>query len=510
MAVNPPHPFSSIALAQRQARAGDPFRPLTHFVAPAAWLNDPNGLTFWQGEYHLFYQHNPYRPADGRKFWGHAASQDLLHWRDLPVALTPGAMHSTLSIYEPGQVERQADFTRIPRAVPPDEVDSEGAWSGCAVDDQGVPILVYTARPGLPEWVCLATSRDGMLTWQKETANPVLAAPPAGLQTSGFRDPYVWREGEDWKMVVGSGTEKGAMVLLYNSPDLRAWNYMGPLLEGEASRNGVMWECPNFFPLDGKHVLIVSEMNRLIVRYFVGRYDGQRLRVESEGQVDWGKDFYAPQTFADPKGRRILFGWSWEGRSEAAQLAAGWAGVLTLPRTLSLGPDGLLCSAPAPEVEKLRGTEFRLDAQGLQVGETRLPLQGNCLEIQAEFEPGAGACGLKVLVSPDGAEETLIGYRSMPDGGRVYVDRMHASLSPDTARDVYEGPLALAHGEPLKLHVYIDRSILEVYANERACLTTRVYPYSRASTGVILFAESPARLLSLKAWPQEPVWPFRP
>ena len=484
-----PQTFARIARAQRLALAGDPFRPLVHFVAPSGWLNDPNGLICWQGAYHLFYQHNPFHAGDGRKHWGHAVSPDLVHWEDLPVALTPGVGEPDPNIYQPGQVERPADFTILPGQLTPDEIDSEGAWSGCAVDDHGTPTLVYTARPGLPEWVCLATSQDGLLTWRKDPANPVLTEPPPGLAVSGFRDPYVWQEGEGWAMALGSGDSQGPRILLYRSPDLRRWSYAGPLFEGSVSRYGVMWECPNFISLGQKHALLTAGGILAIARYYVGNYDGTRLLAEKEGLVDYGADFYAPQVFSGTGDRRILMGWAWESRSEQVQLEAGWAGVLTLPRQLFLGPDGELASRPAPEVDALRGRALETPA-------------GSCQDIEVEFEPGAGEVGLCVLAGPDGREETRIGYRPGPEGGRVFIDRTRSSLFADAARSHSEGPLHLAPGERVRLRILIDRSILEVCANERVCLTTRVYPSRPDSSGVRPFGAVPVRL---QAWELEPV-----
>jgi beta-fructofuranosidase len=527
--------WTAITQAHRAARAGDRFRPLCHFLPPSGWMNDPVGLIHWHGEYHLFYGHNPCRPATGLSFWGHASSRDLSHWRDLPIALTPGEAGPDLHLYDKPTQERTPDYTYLPALpVAPEKVDYEGVWSGCCVDDRGTPTIVYTARPGLPEWQCLATSPDGLRSWRKEECNPVLADPPDALRgrLNGFRDPYVWREDDGWAMAIGSGTDQGPMILLYRSPDLRRWTCIGPLFEGEASRYGVMWECPNLFVLGGKHVLIVSGGKYPVGRYFVGRFDGARLHAETEGLLDWSPNFYAPQTFADAAGRRLLFGWSLEGRTQQSIEAAGWGGVMTLPRLITLGPDNLLCFTPAPEVESLRGSEYSLSAASLAAGDTPLPVGGDGLEIVAELEPSAGDCGVTVLASPDGAEQTRIRYspapdpspyptpRTPPDGGHITVDRARASLSPDATNFAQitnygywpdparvTAPLKLAPGEPLKLRIFIDRSIVEIFANDRVCLTSRVYTARPDSLGMGLFAESPSRLISLRAWSLRPVWP---
>ncbi|MBN2309561.1 MAG: glycoside hydrolase family 32 protein, partial [Candidatus Hydrogenedentes bacterium] len=177
-------------------------------------MNDPNGLIQWKGQYHLFYQHNPGEAVWGNMHWGHAVSADLIHWRHLPIALAPE----------------------------PDGPDAFGVFSGCAVDNDGIPTLVYTGVAP-PETQCIATGSDDLVTWTKYEGNPVIAGPPDEFEVTGFRDPKVWRDGDTWDMVVGSGIEgKGGAVLLYRSPDLINWTYLRPLHIGDADKTGPMWE----------------------------------------------------------------------------------------------------------------------------------------------------------------------------------------------------------------------------------------------------------------------------
>ena len=470
-------------LETRRALAADPLRPLYHFLPPAGWMNDPNGMIQWKGRYHLFYQHNPYAGVWGSIHWGHAVSEDLVHWDDLPIALTPT----------------------------PDGCDRAGCWSGCAVDDGGTPTLLYTGRYDDEEPVCLATGRDDLVTWEKCAGNPVIAGPPAGINPLDFRDPYVWREDDAWMMVLGSGTPaQGAQVLLYRSPDLRDWEYLGPLFVGAVAEYGSMWECPNFFPLGDKHVLIVSVFKGSCALYFVGAYADHKFTPERQGIVDSGDHFFAPQVMLDAQQRRVMFGWVWEGRSEEAHRAAGWAGVMSVPRVLSLAPDKSLISTPAPELAVLRGDHAHFGDMSLGASaETELPVKGSCLEILAEFAVGSGQCGLKLCCAPDGSEETRVGYDA--EAQAVFVDRRRASLSPDAKQGVQTGRLALAPGETVRLHIYLDRSMVEVFANDRCCVTSRIYPTRRDSLGVKLFAgDGSAHLTSLDVWTMRPVWPDEP
>jgi len=465
------------ALARRLA--ADPHRPRYHFLPRAHWMNDPNGPIFWNGEYHMFYQHNPNGAFWGTMHWGHAVSRDLVHWKHLPIALAP-----------------------TPRGP-----DKNGVFTGCAVINKGVPTLVYTGVS--PEVQCLATSDDAMIEWKKHPQNPVIASPPEGLEVTGFRDPCVWWEDDLWHMVIGSGFKGvGGMALLYTSEDLVKWTYHHPLVVGKMDpqargdnpvATGEMWECPDFFPLGSKHVLIVSTQGT--TRYFVGTYAERKFHPEREGQIDFGA-YYAPKSMLDANGRRILWGWIQERRGDAAQRRAGWSGVLSLPRVPSLDTDGTLRMDPVPELGALRGRSHRFrDLRVTPIEPALLQgVSGDGLEIAAEFAPGdAEEIGLRVRSSPDLSEQTLILYDRK--NRHLKVDQEKSSLSPEEVRGVTSGLFELAAGETLKLRVFLDGSVVEVFANGRACLTDRVYP-TRAdslSLGLVTRGGS-ARHLHLDVW----------
>lgn len=245
--------------------ASDPHRPRYHFLPPENWLNDPNGPIWYDGRHHLFYQHNPDEAKWGNIHWGHAVSDDLVHWEDWPMALIPGT----------------------------EGVDELHCFTGCAfVQEDGTPTIAYTGiNPGADpqarrhESQSLAVSQDGMLTWQKIAQNPVIADPPEGLDVTGFRDPCVWREGDSWYMVIGSGIEdEGGAVLAYRSRDLIDWEYLGPLMVGDAEEHGTMWECPDFFPLGEAHLLLVSTLGRQM--FLTGGWDREQFMPTGEGWAD--------------------------------------------------------------------------------------------------------------------------------------------------------------------------------------------------------------------------------
>lgn len=468
----------------------DKHRPRYHFLPPAGWLNDPIGLIQWQGIYHLFYQHNPSGAWHGAIHWGHSASQDLVHWTHLPIALAPT----------------------------PGSPDEDGCFSGCAVGDHGVPTIIYTGVQGEKQLPCLATSDDELITWHKSPLNPIIAAPPSGVDPTMFRDHSVWNEGGVWYQGIGSGIKGlGGNALLYRSDDLRHWQYLHPLYaEGRdpnaLTATGPMWECPDFFALGDHHVLVVSVhdgTDPVSTMSFVGDYEQHRFTPERIQSPDFGASFYAPQSMADAGGRRIMWGWLREERDTEAQRAAGWSGVMSLPRILSVSPTGTLLMTPAPELSGLRGKQHHLlDRVILPNGFQPVEgVQGTALEIVADFEPGdATASGLVVRRSPDGSEETRIVYDCHQQ--RLAIDTKHSSLDPTAHTGVHEGLVPLPPDGSLRLHVFLDQSIVEVFANDGACITARIYPSRPDSLDLGFFSETgTAKLRSIDIWEMQPIWP---
>lgn len=300
-------------------------------------------------------------------------------------------------------------------------------------------------------------------------------------------------------MVIGSGLRGvGGAALLYRSADLVRWEYLHPLYVGEKERTGEVWECPNFFPLGKKQVLIISPVPLRKSLYLIGACADGRFTPEREGVLDAGGHFYAPQTLLDATGRRVMFGWLWEGRDEASQRAAGWAGVQSLPRVLTLTPDGDLGIKPLPELAMLRGTHRRYESLPIRPDAPLLERGGDCLELAAQIVPGAArTVGLRLCCSPGKEEETRVLYNH--EAGTLAVDRERSSQSPETKahRDQREAPFVLAPGEPLRLRVFLDRSVIEVYANDRCCLTSRIYPSRPDSLGIGLLAEGGSATCSL-------------
>jgi beta-fructofuranosidase len=441
-------------------------------------MNDPNGISQWGQDYHLFYQYNPVKAGFGLMHWGHAVSQDMIHWKDLPLALTPS----------PG----------------PDET---GCWSGCVVNNDGVPTMVYTGTRGERyqfQSQCIATSRDGLLTWEKFSGNPVLSGiPPEARQDYDFRDPYVWREGDTWYLVLASRIDKvGGCCFLYRSPDLIQWEYLNPLVIGDLTTSGSVWECPSFFPLGDKWVLILGGKGNIpfTTFYFIGDYVDHHFIPEAQGVYDYA-NFYAPLSMKDDSGRRLLYGWLIEARPDEALLQAGWAGAHAIPRELTLR-NGRLNLNPIAEVESLRGE--RVDFANLELSDQDrvLNVQGLAQDIVAEFE-ATGAVGLALACAPDGSEETRVTYD--PATKKLTVNREKASLTAVGETTPNEAPHELRPGENLRLRILLDGSILEIIANERTSICSRIYPSHDDSQGVAVFGTGVLKSMSI--WQMASIWP---
>jgi beta-fructofuranosidase len=449
-AARPLHAFEQTEQVEtlREKLMHDPLRPQFHLLPQANWMNDPCAPRFFGGQYHMFFQHNPGAAVWGDMHWAHATSPDLVHWKHLPIALSPT----------------------------PGSYDAYGCFTGSVLPGVDTPSILYTGvtrcspqqetirGEGIREVQCLATSTDSELRTWKKFDNPVLENPPRPV--TGFRDPCPWKDGDTWYLGVGSGFSKvGGAVLLYSSRDGRHWSYLHPLAQGEWNQGthtnpvdtGEMWECPDFFPLGDKHVLLYSTERK--VYWEVGVFDRGDLRFhrEERGLLDYGS-YYAMKSMPDSKGRRILWGWVQETRKPEECRAAGWAGCMALPRVLSLGPDHRLRMEVVPEFASLRLAE----PAGMRIKE-------RAGEIVCKFRAGQMACGLELR----GGESPLFVLRYEGGGKReVTMGGKTVPLSPD------------GDGYSL-LHLWIDGSVIEAFLDSREALTARCYTPSRDAIEVV-------------------------
>jgi beta-fructofuranosidase len=471
----------------------DPHHPRYHFTSPENRLNDPNGLCVWQGRWHLFYQGYP--PEYPRQHWGHAVSDDLIHWRDLPYAIYPGPERACFS----GTI-----FVEESRAI----------------------AMYHGTRVGS----MVAVSEDPLLlNWEKVTGKAVipLAKPGGPKLPYNIFDPCIWKQGGLYYALTAGGGRGRAVrtVYLHRSKDLATWEYLHEFLEND--RYGLMGDdgaCPYFWPIGDKHILLhFSHMSG--GKYILGTYDTTRDKfvIDDGGDFNFGSwgpcGLHAPSAYPDGQGGVIVIFNVNQGKP-----TKGWDRMMSLPRRLTLRKGGFfnpLNVVPAGEVESLRGGH-------VHVGETVLPanrevvldnIRGNAMELVAEIAPQKGqTVELNLLRSPGGEEVTRIqcyrdrGYRIL--GGRhasptvVSIDSSRSTTAGDVqCRPPESAQVEMAPDEPLKLRVFIDRSIVEVFVNGRQCVTARVYPARPDSAGVSLRAAGrDARLKSLDAWQMKSIY----
>ncbi|GGF99170.1 hypothetical protein GCM10010912_49920 [Paenibacillus albidus] len=452
------------------------FRPQFHLTPPAQWMNDPNGLVLYEGEYHFFYQHHPHSNVWGPMHWGHAVSRDLMHWEHLPVALEPD---------EHGHIFSGCCVV--------DWNDSTGLFEG----SHGL-VALFTHADQHPETgqprqrQSLAYSRDKGRSWSKYKGNPVLEE--SGL--IDFRDPKVfWHQETDrWIMLLAAGDH----IRFYQSENLQEWEYSGEFGSRDGSHDGV-WECPDLFELPvemsggiSKWVLIVSigdhpsypEGSR--TQYFVGHFDGRSfVNEDSANSIRWldhGRDNYAGVTWSnspDEDGRRLFIGWMSNWKYANLTPTESWRGAMTLPRSLSLREqdgDIILIQTPVREATGLRKQTKEL--RGITLAPHtpfRTEVQDDLLEIEAEFEAGSSS---EIIIKLQYSEpnETLIGYNSREQW--LYIDRSASGLTS------FHEAFACRHGARLrpsqgrvKLHLFLDRSSIELFADDGSVvLTDLIFP----------------------------------
>jgi len=506
-----------IAAAQQLRRqlAADPDRPRYHFMPPEAWMNDINGAIYWKGRYHIFYQHNPEGGYWKWMQWGHASSVDMVHWVHHPIGLTPDL----------------------------EGPDREGCFSGGAfISKEGVPMMVYH---GVPDGMCLASGQDDLLLkWQKHPANPVIKTP--GEDDPNYRvynvfDPAIWLYKGQYYAVTGNiqflmkfgktmkPEDAGDTVYLFKSDDLLHWQYIGPFYRSDRRWTETDEDnaVPDFFPLGNKWMMLFTSHLRGS-QYYLGRLEanGERFVPEIHDMTSWaGGLLGGGRTLLDHQGRRIYFDWISDIRPH--QRESGWSGVMTLPRIFCLAPDGTLRMEPIPELQVLRMNPRQLKNLKLAASEEK-PLdaiQGDSLELHVEILPGnAQEIGVKVRCSPDGTEQTEIVYEPAIHKLKIVMGR--SSLDKNIRYSAYrngntaalerlpkdkrmvsaqEAPLTLHPGEPLRLRIFLDRSILEVFANNRQCITQMIFPTRPDSMQVILFSRGgAAEVHELQAWDMAP------
>lgn len=494
-------------------------RPQFHFSPQEKWMNDPNGMVYYEGEYHLFYQYYPDSTVWGPMHWGHAVSRDMVHWQHLPVALYPDSLGYIFS----GSAVVDRNNT-----------------SGFGKDGQPPLIAIFSYHDPRGEkegrknyqYQAIAYSNDKGRTWTKYEGNPVV---PNTGNHKDFRDPKVmWDDDrKQWVMVMAAFDH----IKFWGSPDLKKWTHLSDWGVGYGAHTGV-WECPDLFPIgvgttsESKWVLLVSinpggPYGGSATQYFVGDFDGTKFSLDksyekdvTNGKVVWldhGRDNYAGVTWSGiPKedGRRLFLGWmsNWE----YAQVVPTelWRSAMTLPRTLSLemtDPGYRLFSKPVSELQGIR-----IDSQHLKsvvVSEEldltkQFGISPTGLELELVFElPVGGSTDFGIELSNSKGELYRIGYNLT--NNEFYSDRSKSgdfSFSRSFAGPIPKSPRVLRK-EKIRFHFFIDAASIELFADEGANTMTEIFFPTEDFNTIKIYAQGGnVKLESGKAYPLKSIW----
>ena len=464
-------------------------RPVFHMSSPTGWINDPNGFSVFQGQYHLFFQYHPFSKKWGPMHWGHCTSKDSIRWEYLPAAMAPDESY-----------------------------DEGGCYSGSAIEVDGEHVLIYTGvmdrylDDGFHYYrqvQCMAKG-DGV-DYVKHKENPVITGEttPEGSSLEDFRDPKVWKEEDGYYLVVGSRAEDGSgQILLYRSEDLERWEYV-TVLDQSGNRYGKMWECPDFFALGDKQILVVSPQdmraeglefhngNNSIFIY--GQYDKEshEFKREKVTSADYGLDFYASQTLLAQDGRRILVGWmqSWDANITPADFQ--WSGMMTVPSELTL-ERGRIYQRPVRELEAYRKDMVQYENLTITGSTVLENIRGRVLELLVEiteFEFDH----FRIEFGKNDDYETVLQYSRKKRC--LTIDRTHSGIDRDVVcrRKMEIAPMAGDNGgEVLKLRVLLDKYSVEVFANDGEKVMSSLFYTPLEADGIVFDCDGTAGINVVK------------
>lgn len=463
--------------------ASDFNRPRYHLLPAANWTNETHGLILFNGKYHIFNQKNASGIFLGQINWGHFSSSDLVHWTEEKPALTPDNSY-----------------------------DKNGIWSGCAViNDNGIPQLIYTAG-GDKLGVGIAFPKDGaLIEWEKYEHNPVIAEHPVEYTRTDMRDQYVWKEGNTWYMIIGYGIEKtetphGAL-LLYKSIDLKKWDFIHLLFEGNPSvdNSGIFWEMPVFKKMGEKYVLLVNRVPHKGVparcQYWIGDFKNEKFFPDDPipQNLEVINRLLSPSVVETPMGDVISISIIPDEIGGEATYKQGWAHLYSIPRKWQL-KNGKICQTPHPALQQLREKHNVLPKKKIGASEPYvISKQGHQLEIKATFYPGdAKRFGFVLCKNPDDTEFSMIYYDV--DKKELVVDQTHSSARQHIPLDIRKDYYPLDVSKPIDFHLFIDGSVVEGFINNQDAFTTRIFPLKENSTQLELFSDGKTTEAAAEIW----------
>lgn len=443
--------------------------PAFHAAPPANLMSSPNGLAYFNNKYHLFYQHNPFSTDSGRLYWGHAVSEDMVHWENYPVALAPT-----------------------------DNYDKDGVYPGSAIEKDGLIYLLYSGNydrnSRKAQMVNLAMSKDG-INFVKSANNPVLLNPPAirGLDVSKelFRDPFVWKHENSYYALIGTQNipTKDGMVLIYESNDLTNWKFKGITAIGHKGEIGYMWDAPGLVNIEGMDVLLISPqgikpsgknfLNKNQSGWFVGNIDyttGKFKQTGGFGLFDRGFDFYSPQVMKNKDGRVVIIGRLGMDESSNPEKVEGWSGMMSIPREIKI-VNKKVVTRPVEEMKNLRGQTISIKDKTIEGEKSFLQINGDAYELELEADL-KDAKRFSLALRNSETQKTVLTYDREKSALLLNRDKSGADLSGER-----EASLALDNNI-LKLRIFVDKSSVEIFAGSgEVVMSSRIYP-DKNSTGI--------------------------
>jgi len=491
------HSFCRPAMCQspRANPYQEPFRPQLHFSPKAHWMNDPNGMVYFNHTYHLFFQYYPGATVWGPMHWGHAISKDLIHWKELPIALYPdslGYIFSGSAVVDSNNTSGFGKNGKIPLVAIFTHHDPKGEKAG-ANNFQNES---------------LAYSLDGGYTWTKYSGNPVVKNP--GI--TDFRDPKVswYAKGKKWMMTLATKDR----ITFYSSPDLTNWTKESEFGK-ELGAHGGVWECPDLFQLklNGKSywVLIVNinpggPNNGSATQYFIGHFDGHQFTPidNTTKWLDYGPDEYAGVTWNNTSNRTVFLGWMSNWLYATLVPTEKWRSAMTVPRELKLIEHNgsiLIASSPVRELEALGGKTYTVTNPGAKNTSTITPLADQyVIHLQTK-----ATTGFTVELANTNNEKLTLGYDKMHN--QYFIDRTHAGISDFNKQFAghFTAP-RLSNSKSIKLTLIVDKASVELFADGGASVMTCIFFPQKQLNEIAVQTASAGQISTLSCSALTSIW----
>lgn len=468
------------------------YRPKFHVIPPVGWMNDPNGFSYYKEEYHLFYQYHPYFPKWGPMHWAHLKSKDFVKWEWLPIALAPD-----------------------------EEYDKDGCFSGTGIVDGERHVLMYTShlhpdsdnKSQCIQQQCIAYSDDGV-NYNKSKNNPVISTDmlPMSCDHQDFRDPKILKSGAKWySLIANRNLEGSGQILVYQSVNLEKWTYQG-ILCSSCNRVGEMWECPDVFHVDGKDVFTISPMylpkrgvefsNLHSSVYFVGKLDLEKPEFIGSDfyEIDYGLDFYAPQSVETTDGRRIMIGWmqTWDRNYPTEDKKHGWACSMTLPRELSLVEEKLV-QKPVRELKAYRTNHVNYTNIEVDGTLSLSGIEGNTIELALSIDLKTSKL-LKIQLLKSSEESVELIYSGEEKTFTFSRANIKTKMNGREDHQVDSRTFHVDVQNKIRMQIFVDVSTVEVFLEDGKYVSSNtVYPLDQG-IGIEFHSDGLLEIESIDKW----------